>query len=74
MSNPLLELQQILARKASVAGRVLSVANDVARVATAGGVVEVSHDGVFDVGDRVAVKSGRAVRVQSAEDAQVFFV
>ena len=72
MSQPLIDLQQILAGKESVAGQVISVANGVARVATAGGVVEVLFDG--SVGDRVTVWDGRAVRVQSGVDAPVFFV
>ena len=72
MSNPLSDLQQLLAGGASVAGRVLSVANGVARVATASGLVEVPFDG--SIGDRVTVRDGRAVRVQSAGDVPVFFV
>ncbi len=73
MSNPLLELQQLLAGRASVAGRVVSLANGVARVATADGVVEMPFDDVR-VGDRVTVRDGRAVRVQSTADTPEFFV
>ncbi|MBF0628006.1 MAG: hypothetical protein HQL91_07280, partial [Magnetococcales bacterium] len=55
-------------------GRVVSVANGSARVATAQGVVEVVLDGGGHVGDRVSVRDGRAVRVQDAVDVPVFFV
>ena len=72
MSQPLIDLQQILAVRGSVAGRVLMMANGVARVATAGGVVEVLFEG--SVGDRVTVQDGKAVRVQGAVDVPVFFV
>ncbi len=72
MSNPLSDLQRILAGRASVAGRVLSVANAMARVATASGMVEVPFDG--SAGDRVTVRDGRAVRVQASADVPVFFV
>ena len=72
MSQPLLDLQRILAGRASVAGRVLSIANSMARVATASGVVELPFDG--GVGERVTVQDGKAVRVQDAGDVTVFFV
>ncbi|CAK0768257.1 conserved hypothetical protein [uncultured Gammaproteobacteria bacterium] len=72
MSSPLLELQHLLAGRVSVAGRVISMSNGLARVATAGGVVEVPYDG--SVGDRVTVVDGRAVRVQDVVDAPTFFV
>ena len=72
MSQPLLDLQRILAGRASVAGRVLSKANGVARVATPDGVLELPFDGA--VGDRVTVRDGEEVRVQGAVDVTVFFV
>ena len=72
MSNPLSDLQQLLAGRASVAGRVVSVANSVARVATASGVVEVPCDG--SAGDRVTVRDGWATKSQEAADAPVFLV
>ena len=72
MSQPLIDLQQILAERASVAGQVLSIANGVARVATASGVVELPFEG--SVGDRVTVQDGKAVRVQASDDVPVFFV
>ena len=72
MSQPLLDLQRILASRAPVAGRVVSKANGVARIATADGVVEMPFDGI--VGDRVMVRGGEAVRVQNVVDVPVFFV
>ena len=72
MSQPLIDLQRILAGRVSVAGRVLSIANSMARVATASGVVELPFDG--SVGDRVTVRDGKAVRVQSVVNAPMFFV
>ena len=72
MSQPLLDLQRILASRAPVAGRVVSKANGVARIATADGVVEMPFDG--GVGERVTVRDGRGMRVQSTGDVPVFFV
>ena len=72
MSQPLIDLQRLLAGRGSMAGQVLSIANGVARVATASGVVELPFEGGVD--DRVTVQDGRAVRVQDAGDVPVFFV
>ena len=72
MSQPLIDLQRLLAGRAFVAGQVLSIANSMARVATASGVVELPFDG--GVGERVTVQDGRAVRVQASTDIPVFFV
>ena len=72
MSNPLSDLQQLLAGQMSMAGRVISVANGVVRVATANGLVEVPFDG--SVGDRVTVRDGRATKSQEAAGAPVFLV
>ncbi|MBF0615046.1 MAG: hypothetical protein HQL92_07810 [Magnetococcales bacterium] len=74
MSSPLSDLREMLAGRVAVAGRVVSVANGVARVATAQGVVEVVLDGGGNVGDRVSVRDGRAVRVQEAVDVTVYLV
>ncbi|MBF0214544.1 MAG: hypothetical protein HQM00_13450 [Magnetococcales bacterium] len=74
MSSPLHDLREMLAGRVAVAGRVVSMANGVARVATAHGVVEVVMDGGGNVGDRVIVRDGRAVRVQDAVEVPVFFV
>ena len=74
MSNPLFDLQKILSAKTAMAGRVLSVANGMARVATAQGLVEVPFDGTITVGSRVTVRDGRAVRVQGAANVPAHFV
>ena len=74
MSNPVLDLQKIFSSKTAMAGRVISVAKDVAKVATANGLVEVPCDETFSVGGRVTVRDGRAVRVQNSVDAPVHFV
>ncbi|MBF0629327.1 MAG: hypothetical protein HQL91_14020 [Magnetococcales bacterium] len=74
MSSPLFDLREMLAGRVAMAGRVVSVANGVARVATAQGVVEVVLDGTGNVGDRVSVRDGRAVRVQEAVEVPVFWV
>ncbi|MBF0155171.1 MAG: hypothetical protein HQL64_15640 [Magnetococcales bacterium] len=74
MSSPLHDLREILAGRVAVAGKIVSVANGVTRVATAQGVVEVVLDGGGHVGDRVSVWDGRAVRVQEAVEVPVFYV
>ncbi len=74
MSNPLADLQHLLAGKASVAGRVLAISNGMARIATSKGVIELPSDGTMNVGNNVTVRDGRAVRVQSVVDAPVYFV
>ncbi|MEO5334923.1 MAG: hypothetical protein H7839_23160 [Magnetococcus sp. YQC-5] len=74
MSSPLFELREMLSGRTAVAGRIVSMTNGVAWVATAHGVVEVELDGGGNVGDRVSVRDGRAVRVQETVDVPVFFV
>ena len=56
-----------------MAGKIISTANGSARVATAQGIIEVAMDGSGNVGDRVTVRDGRAVRVQETVDVPVFF-
>ena len=74
MSNPVLELQEMIAGKTAMAGRVLSIAGGIAKVATSQGLVEVPCDGTITAGGRVTVRDGRAVRVQNSVDAPVHFV
>ncbi|MBF0436311.1 MAG: hypothetical protein HQL77_13180 [Magnetococcales bacterium] len=74
MSNPVFDLQGILAGKVPLAGVVMSIDNGLAQVATRNGVVEVAFAEGIKAGDRVAVRDGRAVRVQDVVDAPVFFV
>ncbi|MBF0341887.1 MAG: hypothetical protein HQL95_13130 [Magnetococcales bacterium] len=50
------------------------MANGMARVATKHGVVESALDGNSNMGDRVSVRGGRAVRVQDCVDIPVFSV
>ncbi|MEO5330562.1 MAG: hypothetical protein H7839_00955 [Magnetococcus sp. YQC-5] len=74
MSSSLFDLREMLTGRVSMAGKVVSIANGVARVATPEGVAETVADGSMRVGDRVTVRDGRAVRVQDGVDAPVFFV
>ncbi|MBF0117140.1 MAG: hypothetical protein HQM04_19125 [Magnetococcales bacterium] len=74
MSSPLSDLRKMLAGRAPVAGRIVSMANGSARVATAQGVVKVVLDGGGNVGDRVSGRDGRAVRVQETVELPVFWV
>ncbi|MBF0116640.1 MAG: hypothetical protein HQM04_16550 [Magnetococcales bacterium] len=74
MSSPLFDLREMLSGRVAVAGRIVSMTNGSARVATAQGVVEVVLDGGGNVGDRVSVRDGRAVRVQEAVEVPVFWV
>ncbi|MBF0421268.1 MAG: hypothetical protein HQL78_14040 [Magnetococcales bacterium] len=74
MSNPVFDLQSILAGKDPLAGMVLSIDGAMAQVATRNGVVEVAFAEGIKAGDRVVVRDGRAVRVQDVVDAPVFFV
>ncbi|MBF0437243.1 MAG: hypothetical protein HQL77_18020 [Magnetococcales bacterium] len=74
MSNPVFDLQGILAGRVPLAGMVVSVDGSLVQVATRNGVVEVAFSEGIKAGDRVAVRDGRAVRVQDVVDAPVFFV
>ncbi len=74
MSSPLSDLREMLAGRVAVAGRIVSMTNGSVRVATAQGVVEVALDGTGNVGDRVSVRDGRAMRVQDAVEVPVYFV
>ncbi|MBF0162074.1 MAG: hypothetical protein HQL88_07275 [Magnetococcales bacterium] len=74
MSQPLLDLQRILSGKRETAGKVLSVSDGLAKVATSTGVAGIAHDGVFGVGDRVTIRAGSATRVQDAATVPTFFV
>ncbi|MBF0147811.1 MAG: hypothetical protein HQL84_16430 [Magnetococcales bacterium] len=74
MSNPVFDLQEMLAGKAPLAGMVVFIDGSLAQVATRKGVVEVAFAEGIKAGDRVAVRNGRAVRVQDVMDALVYFV
>ena len=74
MPNPLFDLQNLLAGKTSLAGRVLAISNGMVRIATSKGMIELPSDGTLNVGNNVTVLDERAVRVQNEADAPVFFV
>ena len=73
MSTPLHDLQRLVISRKSISGRVVAVTGDMVRVATAQGVMEIAGDGLT-VGDRVVVRDGAAVKIQSASGSQIHFV
>ena len=73
MSNPVHDLQRLIASQRPVSGRVVAVSGGMVRVATAQGVVEVSGAGLA-VGDRVVVQNGTARRMTKQKTAQVYCV
>jgi hypothetical protein len=68
------EIRDLLRSERTVTGRVISVANGVARVSTPTGIVEIAADGDLESGDMVAVESGRAVKKQKGTVSQTFSV
>ncbi len=68
------EIRDLLRSERTVAGRVMSVANRMARISTSTGIVEVEADGNLEPGDLVAVKSGRAVKKRKGPVNQTFSV
>ncbi len=75
MSQPLIDLQRLLARRQTPTGRVVAVVTGgMVRVATPQGVVEVVAETGLAVGDRVVVRDGRAAKSQGTTNAPVFFV
>ncbi|MBF0143557.1 MAG: hypothetical protein HQL59_08910 [Magnetococcales bacterium] len=74
MSQPLIDLQHLLAGRQSMTGRVVALNGGMVRVATAQGVVEVTAETGLAVGDRVMVRDGRAIKNHGSTDAPVFFV
>ena len=73
MSQPVHDLQRLIASQRPIAGRVVAVTGGRIRVATAKGVVEVSGIGLV-VGDRAVVRDGAAVKMQGASGNQTHFV
>jgi hypothetical protein len=55
-------------------GVVQSISGPTARIATARGLVEAVTDPGIIVGDRVAIRNGRAMKIQSNSNAKVFYV
>ncbi|MBF0176954.1 MAG: hypothetical protein HQL63_08925 [Magnetococcales bacterium] len=74
MSQPLIDLQRLLAGRRAVTGRVVALNGGMVRVATAQGVVEVPAEAGLAVGDQVTVRDGRAFRSQGSADVPVFYV
>ena len=70
MSQPVHDLQRLIASQRPVAGRVVAITGGMVRVATAQGMVEVSGSGLV-VGDRVVVRDGKATRIQSQLSAAI---
>ena len=64
MSNPVHDLQRLIASGRPTSGRVVSVAGLRAVVATPTGQIEAAHDGSLAVGDVVTIIAGRAVKRQ----------
>ena len=73
MSQPVHDLQRLIASQRPVAGRVVAISGSMVRVATAQGVVEVSGSGLA-VGDRVVVRNGVAVKMHGAPGSPPHFV
>ncbi|ABK45290.1 hypothetical protein Mmc1_2797 [Magnetococcus marinus MC-1] len=73
MSQPVHDLQQLIASQRPVSGRVVAVTGGMVRVATAQGVMEVSGSGLA-VGERVVVRDGKAARIQGQQTVPVHFV
>lgn len=74
MSQPLLDLRQLLIGSQTTRGRVVAVANGGLRVATPGGLVEVPAGPGIGVGDEVILANGRATRLSTHADVPVFQV
>ncbi|MBF0626502.1 MAG: hypothetical protein HQL82_17065 [Magnetococcales bacterium] len=74
MSQPLFDLQRLLAGRQTMTGRVVALNGGMVRVATAQGVVEVAAEAGIQPGDRVMVRDGRAFRSRGTTHAPVFFV
>ena len=74
MSNPVLDLQRLVASRQTISGRVVEILGDQVRVATQRGVVEVSGNGDLQVGDRVTIKDSKPTKSQGQFNASVFYV
>ncbi len=74
MATPLHDLQRLVTSRRAISGRVVAISGGMVRVATAQGVVEVSGNGALQVGDRVTIRNGKAVRVQGQQNASIHFV
>ncbi|OSM07645.1 hypothetical protein [Magnetofaba australis] len=73
MSQPVHDLQRLIASQQPVSGRVVAITGGTVRVATAQGVVEVSGAGL-SVGDQVVVKNGKVDKIRQNGAANILFV
>ncbi|MBF0171657.1 MAG: hypothetical protein HQK87_11345 [Nitrospinae bacterium] len=73
MSQPVHDMQRLIASQRPFAGRVVGVTGGTVRVATAQGVVEVSGSGLA-VGDRVVVRNGKVDKIRQNDAANILFV
>jgi len=74
MSQPLVELRNLLTGSQSTSGRVIALANGFLRVVTPGGLVEVPAATGIGIGDEVAIRNGGASRLTTGVGTPVFFV
>ena len=68
------KLRELVRQDRPQPGRVIAIADNVVRVATAVGQVEVALEGDLQVGDAVTVQGDRAVKKRLDDEAPVFFV
>ena len=74
MSQPVLDLQRLIASRKAISGRVVAVTDGMVRVATAQGVVELAGDGALQVGDRVTIRNGKVTKIQGQNAPSIHFV
>ena len=75
MATPLHDLQRLVASRQAISGRVVAiVTGGLVRVATAQGLVEVPGDGNLQVGDRVKIWNGKALKIQARPNTSLHYV
>ena len=68
------ELQRLVKTGIPISGRVISVSDSKAVVATSSGQIEVSVNGDLIPGNMVTIESGMATKKQRASNAPIYFV
>jgi hypothetical protein len=68
------ELQQLVQNGITVSGRVISVSEAKAVVATAYGQMEVSANGDLQPGNQVTIEAGMATKKQRGGEVPLYFV
>ena len=68
------KLRELVRQDRPQPGRVVSMSGDRVQVAIAAGQVEVARESGLQIGDRVMVQNGRAIKKRMGGDAPVFFV